>query len=58
MCPDRQILSLYHDDELPSPWKEKLESHVASCPACAARLAQYRDLSRVLLDNDAADRGW
>ncbi|GHV69972.1 hypothetical protein AGMMS49928_15330 [Spirochaetia bacterium] len=57
MCPDRQILSLYHDDELPSPWKEKLESHLASCPACVARLDQYRDLSRVLLENDTAETG-
>jgi hypothetical protein len=57
MCPDRQILSLYHDDELPSPWKEKLESHLASCPACIARLDQYRDLSRVLLENETAETG-
>jgi hypothetical protein len=34
MCPDRQLLSVYLDGELPSPWKEKMESHLASCPAC------------------------
>jgi hypothetical protein len=43
-CPDRQILSVYCDQELPSPWKEKLEAHLADCSECRARLEQYRRL--------------
>jgi hypothetical protein len=42
MCPDRQILSVYADGELPSPWKEKLESHLAQCPECGKLLETYR----------------
>jgi len=42
VCPDRQLLSVYFDGELPSPWKEKMESHIAGCPACARRLETYR----------------
>jgi anti-sigma factor RsiW len=42
MCPDRQILSVYFDNELASPWKEKLEEHVNGCPECAARLEAYK----------------
>jgi anti-sigma factor RsiW len=42
MCPDRQILSVYCDQELPSPWKEKLEAHLADCSECRTRLEQYR----------------
>jgi hypothetical protein len=45
MCPDRQILSLYFDGELPSPWKEKLETHLEGCAGCRARLETYRGLS-------------
>jgi hypothetical protein len=45
MCPDRQILSLYFDGELPSPWKEKMESHLETCAECRSRLEQYRALS-------------
>ncbi len=45
MCPDRQILSVYHDKELPSPWKEKMEAHVSSCSECQALLKQYQDVS-------------
>jgi len=42
VCPDRQLLSVYFDGELPSPWKEKMEAHIAVCPACARRLETYR----------------
>jgi len=61
VCPDRQLLSVYFDGELPSPWKEKMEAHIAACPACARRLEEYR---RVCLAGEAAglesarDRVW
>ncbi|MDR1900331.1 MAG: zf-HC2 domain-containing protein [Treponema sp.] len=42
MCPDREILSVYLDGELPSPWKEKMESHLALCARCRERLEGYR----------------
>jgi len=45
MCPDTQLLSVYFDGELPSPWKEKMESHVAQCPGCRHRLEGYSLLS-------------
>jgi anti-sigma factor RsiW len=45
MCPDRQILSLYFDGELPSPWKEKMETHLEGCAECRARLEKYRGVS-------------
>jgi hypothetical protein len=54
MCPDRQILSLYLDGELPSPWKEKLETHLSSCPACVSRLEEYRRLSALLAGSAGA----
>ncbi|MDR2758875.1 MAG: hypothetical protein LBB78_05805 [Spirochaetaceae bacterium] len=45
MCPNRQILSVYYDKELPSPWKEKMEAHFILCPECRNRLEQYRSFS-------------
>jgi hypothetical protein len=45
MCPDRQILSLYFDGELPSPWKEKMEAHLETCAGCRQRLEAYRAFS-------------
>jgi len=45
MCPDAQLLSVYSDGELPSPWKEKMESHLAQCPLCRHRLEVYGLLS-------------
>ena len=41
MCPKRQIISLYHDGELPSPWREKMEVHLKSCPECRAVISGY-----------------
>jgi len=44
MCPDPQILSIYLDGELPSPWKEKMEAHLAVCPKCKEKLADYKHM--------------
>jgi hypothetical protein len=48
MCPDRQIVSVYADGELPAPWKEKFEKHLSECGVCRARLETYRRISRIL----------
>jgi len=50
MCPDRQILSVYFDGELDSPWKEKFEKHLEVCPSCRKRLAAYRVTRQRLMD--------
>lgn len=48
MCPDRQLISLYKDGELPSPWKEKLEAHLGSCQECTHILETYSQVSTFL----------
>ena len=64
MCPERQIISLYVDGELPSPWKEKLETHLESCPACRKTLAAYNYIGENLEDTlsekirEVQDRVW
>ena len=50
MCPDRQLISLYHDGELPSPWKEKMEAHLGSCAECRKTLAGYKNLTGYFQD--------
>ena len=50
MCPDRQIISLYLDGELPSPWKEKMYMHLETCEKCRASLEKYRLLGERLRD--------
>jgi anti-sigma factor RsiW len=51
------MLSLYHDDELPLPWKEKLESHLSVCPDCRERLERLRNLSGILGDPAGCSAG-
>ncbi|MDR3247486.1 MAG: hypothetical protein LBT39_01755 [Treponema sp.] len=61
MCPDRQILSVYLDGELPSPWKEKLESHLVSCPGCGETLRSWERVSLSLREGEdptAKERVW
>jgi hypothetical protein len=48
MCPDKQILSIYYDGELPEVWGKKLELHLETCPECRARLDDYRKTSGAL----------
>ena len=47
MCPDKQILSIYMDEELPSPWKEKLEAHLESCAVCADMYKNLKQLRKI-----------
>jgi anti-sigma factor RsiW len=64
MCPERQLLSVYLDGELPSPWKEKMEAHLHSCPACAASLERFKRCGDVFHQPDdpalreSQDRVW
>jgi hypothetical protein len=53
-CPDRQMLSVYFDRELPSPWKDKMEAHIAGCPQCAQYLQAYRNSSLAADGEDTA----
>jgi anti-sigma factor RsiW len=48
MCPDRDLVSAYVDGEVPSPWRERLEEHLRSCPECAALAARYAGLGERL----------
>jgi hypothetical protein len=59
-CPDSQMLSVYFDGEIPSPWKEKLEAHVSGCPDCRKRLETYRLISDTPADvpAEAGERVW
>ncbi|MDR2509996.1 MAG: zf-HC2 domain-containing protein [Spirochaetaceae bacterium] len=53
MCPDKTIISVYVDGELPGLFKEQLELHLKHCEACAGKAAAYTALSEKL----SADAG-
>jgi len=55
MCPDKTLLTAYVDDEVPSPWKERIEMHLEQCAQCRERVAQYRALKAALHAADAVD---
>jgi len=64
MCPDPQLISIYLDGELPSPWKEKLEKHLTECSTCREKLEAFGQLVKkpVVTEQEmieaAKDRVW
>ena len=53
MCPDDQLLSAFVDNEIPSPWKERMELHLCKCARCSGKVEALESLSRSLLALDA-----
>ncbi|MDR2073743.1 MAG: zf-HC2 domain-containing protein [Spirochaetaceae bacterium] len=62
MCPDREILSIYFDEELGSPWKEKIERHLEGCVRCRAEMERYRQIrqriTKPVENKQAMERVW
>lgn len=56
MCPDPQILSIYVDGELPSPWNEKMESHLKKCPACMEKYGNFKHLHELFKKDTTVKR--
>lgn len=56
MCPDPQLLSIYMDGELPSPWKEKMEAHLAECPECTEKYKNFRHLQEMFKEETNQSR--
>jgi len=56
MCPDPQLLSIYLDGELPSPWKEKIEAHFAKCSDCREKLENFRRLQKLFAKDNHTRR--
>ena len=55
MCPDDQLLSAFLDNEIPSPWKERIELHLGKCVRCSEKVEALRSLRRSLLALDAGE---
>jgi len=56
MCPDQQLLSIYLDGELPSPWKEKMESHLKVCSVCMEKLETFKHLHDLFKKDNTENR--
>jgi len=56
MCPEPQLLSIYVDGELPSPWDEKLELHLKECPACSKKAENFKRLHELFNKDSSAKK--
>ncbi len=48
-----KLLQAYHDGELSEAQRKEVESHLAKCPKCQAKLAELGALDELLIDGDA-----
>jgi hypothetical protein len=55
MCPDRQILSVYFDGELPERFRPVVEEHLDSCERCGKILASFAALKTKLSSDGQAE---
>ncbi|PIE97521.1 MAG: hypothetical protein CR988_07265 [Treponema sp.] len=55
ICPDKIIYSEYLDDELPSPWKEKMEKHIKECADCDSTLKKFTMISEAMHSDDVSE---
>ena len=44
-CPNKDVHSIYLDNELPLEYMEEYEAHVKNCPKCQAQLSKLRGLN-------------
>jgi len=56
MCPDPQLLSIYMDGELPSPWKEKMEGHLSECSECMEKFKSFKHLQELFKKDTSQKR--
>jgi anti-sigma factor RsiW len=56
MCDlDPQLLSAFHDEELDSAARQRVEAHLLTCSACASELRLMREASQLLATYTPAD---
>jgi anti-sigma factor RsiW len=54
-CPHTHRIGAYVDGEVPPDERERLDRHVAACPACARELERLRALRRFLAVAEAGE---
>ncbi len=53
-CPNKDVHSIYLDNELPAEYLEEYEAHVKNCPKCQAQLAKLRGLNSIFAADSKA----
>lgn len=52
-CPNKDIHSIYIDNELPKEFIPKYEEHIKNCPKCAKELAKLKKVRAIFLEDSA-----
>ncbi len=54
-CPNKDLYSAFVDNEVQSPWREKLETHLQDCKKCNEIVESYRNLKDKLKTSNNPD---
>jgi hypothetical protein len=54
MCPKEEFLSAYLDNEIASPWRERIGSHLKGCEHCRQRLEALKSVSALLHSGESS----
>lgn len=55
MCPEKELISVYYDGELPEPFGIKLKAHLDVCHNCRSVLESFKTISE-RFKSDAVDK--
>lgn len=55
MCPDRELISAYFDDETNQYWSGKIKEHMGSCISCSNEVKKLDKISLILESSEVPD---
>ena len=64
MCPDKEILSAFIDDELEGKLKDDIKNHISACKKCCLEVESFNSLHNLLSEHslgsikDAEEKVW
>ena len=56
MCPDKETLSAFFDNELEGKTKEMVQNHIAACKECSLKIESFNSLHTLFYDELSLDQ--
>lgn len=53
-CPEREIMSVYLDNELPAPYKAEFEAHLVNCADCRKQYEKLQNIRTNMQENSVS----
>ncbi|HAK45969.1 MAG TPA: hypothetical protein DCO79_08645 [Spirochaeta sp.] len=57
MCPDKELISAYHDHETDARWTMDIKAHIEGCEKCSIENSKFESISSFLQTNEVPCEG-